>query len=167
MGRFNDALRDAGILPAGDGLKPQRAALQFLGIVSATVLMRSAQDPIRPGWPVRLMALLVVFAAVGCSTPPAPTQARAISVSASDCKQPPYPAEARRDGAEGTTQLDFEVDAAGKVTRVAIVKSAGAKPGHRALDALALESLKQCVFPAAPGFLPSRAMLAYVWRLHD
>ena len=128
--------------------------------------MRSAQDPNALSFPGHMAALLVAFVASGCTTP-APTQARAISISSSNCKQPPYPADARRDGAEGTTELDFEVDATGKVTRVAIIKSAGAKEGHRALDALALESLKKCMFPAAPGFLPSRATLAYVWRLQD
>ena len=83
------------------------------------------------------------------------------------CQQPPYPAEARRTEAAGTTQLEFEVNALGKVTRVAVVGSSGDTPGHKVLDSLALETISKCSFPAAPGFLPAQAKIAYVWRLTD
>ena len=111
-------------------------------------------------------ALLITVAVSACSTP-APTQQRAVSVSSGNCQQPSYPLDAKRDGAEGVTGLDFEVDAVGKVTRVAIINTAGTTEGHRALDTIALESLKKCVFPPAPGYLPGRARLDYVWRLQD
>jgi TonB family protein len=88
-------------------------------------------------------------------------------MSTSTCKQPPYPLEAKQFGAEGTTQLDFEVSAQGKVTRVAIVKFSGDGPGHKLLDALALETLNKCSFPAAPGFLSASSRVEYVWRLRD
>ena len=88
-------------------------------------------------------------------------------MSTSTCAQPPYPAEAKHLGAEGTTQLDFEVNAQGKVTRVAILKLSGAGPGHKLLDALALETLNKCTFPAAPGFLSASSRVEYVWRLKD
>ncbi len=112
------------------------------------------------------LALLMAALAVGCAAP-TPTQPRTVVVSTGSCPQPAYPAEARQDGAEGTTELSFDVDAAGKVTRVAIVRSAGDKAGHRALDALAIDTLRRCSFPAAPGFLTGSARIAYLWRLQD
>ncbi len=88
-------------------------------------------------------------------------------MSTSTCAQPPYPTEAKHHGAEGTTQLDFEVNAQGRVTRVAIVKYSGDGPGHKLLDALALETLNKCTFPPAPGFLSASSRVEYVWRLKD
>lgn len=116
----------------------------------------------RPG----LGALLISAIVAGCAAP-APTQPRTVNISAGNCPAPSYPAEARQDGAEGTTELSFDVDAAGKVTRVAIVRSAGDRAGHRLLDALAIDTLRKCNFPAAPGFLTGSARMAYVWRLQD
>lgn len=90
-----------------------------------------------------------------------------MSMASVACQQPPYPAEARRTEAAGTTQLEFEVNALGKVTRVAVVASSGETPGHKVLDSLALETISKCNFPAAPGFLPAQSKIAYVWRLTD
>ena len=104
---------------------------------------------------------------VGCSTVPPPTQPRSAAISSGKCVQPPYPAEARTTGAEGTTTLAFEVDASGKVTRVAILEPSGTSAGHRVLDALALETVRNCLFPPAPGFLPASSKVAYSWRLKD
>ena len=128
--------------------------------------MPSASNTISNAVSGSAAVLLITLAASACSTP-APTQQRAVSVSSGNCQQPSYPLDAKRDGAEGVTGLDFEVDAVGKVTRVAIIKTAGTTEGHRALDTIALESLKKCVFPPAPGYLPGRARLDYVWRLQD
>lgn len=83
------------------------------------------------------------------------------------CGPPAYPAEARNTGAEGTTTLSFDVDAEGRVTRAAIIGQSGTSAGHRLLDALALETVNKCVFPAAPGFLPGSARVAYSWRLQE
>ena len=103
----------------------------------------------------------------GCATL-APTERRTVSVAAAgNCSQPPYPAEARRTEATGTTTLEFEVGPAGKVTRIAIIGSSGEGVGHKALDALALETLNKCAFPAAPGLLPATARISYVWQLKD
>jgi TonB family protein len=116
---------------------------------------------------VLLVAVATVFALAGCATP-APTERRTVSVaSATNCAQPPYPAEARQSGATGTTTLEFEVSAEGRVTRVAIIASSGDGQGHRVLDALALETLKKCAFPPTPGLLPATAKVAYVWELKE
>ena len=60
-----------------------------------------------------------------------------------------------------------EVNALGTVTRVAVVASSGDTAGHKVLDALALDTISKCAFPAAPGFLPAQSKVAYVWRLTD
>ena len=113
-----------------------------------------------------LVALLIAGVLAACSTP-TPTQRRTVSVGSGACPQPPYPAEARRSEAAGTTTLEFEVGVEGKVTRIAIIGTSGESPGHKALDALALETLNKCAFPAAPGFLPATAKISYVWQLKD
>ena len=110
-------------------------------------------------------AILLAFLA-GCGSP-APTVQRAVSLSAATCQQPTYPAEARRHDAAGTTEIEFEVNAEGKVTRVAIVGPSGTTPGHQALDSLALTTVSKCVFPPAPGFLSGKSKISYVWRIQD
>ena len=117
-------------------------------------------------FPRSALLLTCLVGAAGCSTPAA-TVPRSVLLSASTCQQPPYPPEARLHGAEGTTELDFEVNALGRVSRVAIVKLSGGGPGHKSLDALALETLGKCSFPPAPGFLSASSRVAYVWRLRD
>ena len=102
-----------------------------------------------------------------CASEPVATQSRTVSMASGKCTQPPYPPEARSTAAEGTTTLSFDVDATGKVTRVAIVEPSGATHGHRVLDALALETLRTCAFPAAPGYLPGSSRVAYAWRLKE
>lgn len=116
---------------------------------------------------LRLSASLLAALLSACATAPVPTQPRPLSLDEGKCTQPPYPAAARDSGAEGTTTLSFDVNAEGRVTRVAIVEPSGTTVGHRALDALALETLRKCVFPAAPGFLPASSRMAYAWRLKD
>lgn len=116
--------------------------------------------------PTTAVVLLIAAAVAACATP-APTAPRSITISSSNCQQPPYPNEAKRDNASGTTELEFEVNAAGRVTRVAVAKSSGETPGHKVLDTLALETLNKCSFPPAPGFLPATSKLSYVWRLQD
>ena len=114
-----------------------------------------------------LAAVTAIYSLAGCTTA-APTERRSVSVAAAgSCSQPPYPAEARRTEATGTTTLEFEVSAEGKVTRIAITGSSGEGVGHKALDALALETLNKCAFPATPGFLPVTARISYVWQLKD
>lgn len=122
------------------------------------------QAPLRFGTAAWLALIALVSA---CASPPEPTQPRSVSLAAGKCAQPPYPAEARSTGAEGTTTLSFDVNAQGRVTRVAIVQASGTSTGHRALDALALETLQKCEFPPAPGFLPNTSSVAYSWRLQN
>lgn len=113
-------------------------------------------------------SLLLAAALLGaCATAPVPTEPRSVSMSTGKCTQPAYPSEARRYGAQGSTTLAFDVDAEGKVTRVAIVEPSGTTPGHRVLDELALETLQKCVFPPAPGFLSASSRVAYQWKLSD
>lgn len=116
-----------------------------------------------PIWALPALALLML----GCASKPVPTQPRPVAIESGKCSQPPYPTEARSSGAEGTTSLSFDVDESGKVTRVAIIEASGTSQGHRLLDSLALETLKKCVFPPAPGFLPASAQVAYAWRLKE
>ncbi|MBC7939460.1 MAG: TonB family protein [Chitinophagaceae bacterium] len=116
--------------------------------------------------PAVALALTLSAWLAACSTP-APTVPRNISLSSGKCAQPGYPAEARRSEASGSTEMEFEVNAEGKVTRVAIVKPSGDSPGHQVLDAVALATLRQCSFPATPGFLPASSRMTYLWRLQD
>ena len=113
-----------------------------------------------------VLAFLIAAMLAACTTP-TPTQRRRVSVGAGNCGQPPYPVEARQSEATGTTMLEFEVSPEGKVTRIAIIGSSGATPGHKALDSLALETLNKCAFPPAPGFLPATAKISYVWQIKD
>lgn len=124
----------------------------------------SLRVPLRTGWPAWATVAALLAA---CASAPEPTQPRPLQLAEGKCAQPPYPAVARDSGAEGTTTLSFDVNAEGRVTRVAIVQASGSSPGHRALDALALESLQKCVFPPAPGFLPASSQMAYAWRLKE
>ncbi len=106
--------------------------------------------------------------ACGCAAPPPPaTVAREVSVGKANCQATSYPSEARRLGASGSTEVEFEVNPEGKVTRVAIAKTSGTTAGHQALDALALNTVSKCIFPAAPGFLPATGRMVYVWRLEQ
>ncbi len=111
-------------------------------------------------------ALASLLLAAGCTTP-APTTPRSVSMAAATCDKVVYPAEARGHGAAGKTRIDFEVDALGKVTRVAIVGASGATPGHRLLDEQAFNVVAKCKFPPAPGHLPAKSTIEYVWRLED
>lgn len=84
-----------------------------------------------------------------------------------NCPKAVYPVAAKSLGSEGSTELQFEVDPAGKVVRIAIVKPSGNGEGHRLLDASALQTLGACSFPPAPGFLPGQGSVSYVWRIAD
>ncbi len=142
-------------------MKPERPALGRATAQPAGHAFPTA----RPlAWPAALCALLLLAA---CATEPVATVPRAVAMGASTCTQPPYPAEAKLDEAQGSTQLEFEVNPLGKVTRVVIVKLSGNGPGHKLLDALALETLSKCSFPPAPGFLSATSRVEFVWRLKD
>jgi protein TonB len=57
--------------------------------------------------------------------------------------EPQYPAEARRDGVNGFVEVEFTVDAAGKVASVSVVN---AKPA-RTFESAAVRAVKQWEFP--------------------
>jgi TonB family protein len=108
---------------------------------------------------------LAVLAA-SCALPPPPaTVAREVSMAKATCQPTVYPEEARRMGSVGQTVVEMEVNAEGKVTRVAIIRSSGATSGHQALDALAINTISKCVFPPAPGLLSGSGRMVYLWRL--
>ena len=92
-------------------------------------------------------------APVAVAAPPAPPPPpRAVAkpaianVQACAPKGEDYPAAAQRAEAVGLTRVRFTIDAAGKVAKAEVVKSAGASREHRMLDRVALDKLSTCVF---------------------
>ncbi|MNS72213.1 Regulatory protein BlaR1 [compost metagenome] len=80
------------------------------------------------------------------------------------CGKPAWPAASRQAKEEGTVNMSFDVDAAGKVTNSSVVKSSG----HPALDEAARSGIAKCTFkPALAGGKPVGASVKvqYVWSL--
>lgn len=101
--------------------------------------------------------------------PPAPKrQAVAPVINVNSCEKPEYPAAALRAEATGTTKIRFTVDAAGKVSKAEIEKSAGPSREHRLLDRTAIEALSKC--PFKPGTdeagqpVGATTVVEYVWK---
>jgi len=117
--------------------------------------------------PAALLAALACLLVTGCATPPQATEPRRVTMTEANCPKAVYPAAAKSAGAAGSTELQFEVDPLGKVVRIAITKPSGDGDGHRLLDASAMDTLRQCTFPAAPGFLPGLGSVSYVWKIED
>ena len=81
------------------------------------------------------------------------------------CGKPVWPASSRQAKEEGTVNMSFDVDAAGKVTGSSVVKSSG----HPALDEAARTGIAKCTFkPALAGGKPVGASVKvqYVWSLN-
>ena len=115
-------------------------------------------------------ALPVLCASIlftACASQVPSTVPRSVAIAAGNCPQLAYPAQARLHEAVGTTEIEFEVSAQGNVTRVAIAKISGTTPGHRLLDATALETVKKCTFAPAPGFLSATSKVSYLWKLTE
>ena len=106
------------------------------------------------------------------ATAPAPVRAAAkpaiANVQACAPKGEDYPAAALRAEATGTTKIRFTIDAAGKLVKTEVLKSAGASREHRLLDRVATEKLGGCTF--SPGIdeqgkpVGGTFEVDYVWK---
>lgn len=84
----------------------------------------------------------------------------------STCSLEPYPNAAIRAMATGSTTLAFSMDGEGYLRHTAILRSAGASPEHKLLDAASARTLWNCRFPR-----PERTNVQYNvtfdWRLQE
>lgn len=102
----------------------------------------------------------------GCHTArPTPVAAPAVRVPASmpaACPQPAWPPGEKRRGAQGRVTLHFTVEADGKVSAAAVIRSSG----YPALDQAARDALAKCVFqPETLDGKPvaSKVIMPYEW----
>lgn len=91
------------------------------------------------------MRIPILLAAVLSTLTLAPPAAAAPDLSPIKRVDPQYPADAARAGTEGFVEVEFTVDAGGKVTSVSVVN---AKPA-RTFESSAVKAVKQWQF--APG----------------
>lgn len=102
----------------------------------------------------------------GCHTAaPAPLSTPAVRVPASmpaGCTPPAWPLGEKRRGAQGRVTLHFTVEADGKVSAAAVIRSSG----YPALDQAARDALAQCIFqPETLDGKPvaSKLIMPYQW----
>ena len=83
--------------------------------------------------------------------------------SPASCTAPQWPAEARRYEVDGVTVLNFQIDAAGKISHPQVVRSSG----WRLLDDAAVQSLVRCQFKAGldEHIRTSTYPIQFVWTL--
>ncbi|PLY40410.1 hypothetical protein CSZ94_21220 [Janthinobacterium sp. ROICE36] len=102
----------------------------------------------------------------GCHTAtPAPLSTPAVRVPASmpaGCTPPAWPLGEKRRGAQGRVTLHFTVEADGKVSAAAVIRSSG----YPALDEAARDALARCTFqPETLDGKPvaSKVIMPYQW----
>ena len=113
-----------------------------------------------------LAAACLAILLPGCHTStPAPISTPAVRVPASmpaACTQPAWPPGEKRRGAQGRVTLHFTVEADGKVSKAAVIRSSG----YPALDQAARDALGKCVFqPETLDGKPvaSKVIMPYQW----
>lgn len=113
-----------------------------------------------------LATTCVAILLAGCHTStPAPVAAPAVRVPASmpaACAQPAWPPGEQRRGAQGRVTLHFTVEADGKVSAAAVIRSSG----YPALDQAARDALAKCRFqPETLDGKPvaSKVIMPYEW----
>jgi TonB family protein len=114
---------------------------------------------------------LLLASSLACAAEPDAASAPADAPRLSDfdlekqCPEPIYPGAAEASKAEGTSVLELEVGADGKVTGVKIVGRSGRSPAHRALDNAAAAAFSDCHFDPLPGVPQRTAHVEYRWGL--
>ena len=112
-----------------------------------------------------LATACLAIALSGCHTAtPTPVAAPAVRVPArlAACPQPAWPPGEKRRGAQGRVTLHFTVEADGKVSAAAVIRSSG----YPALDQAARDALAKCVFqPETLDGKPvaSKVIMPYEW----
>ena len=133
-----------------------------------TRLLRPAPQPLN--WKAAMPLLALAGACLGIygqavAADSAPVLERRPVIDFGVCAKPVWPAASRQAKEEGTVNMSFDVDAAGKVVGSSVVNSSG----HPALDEAARSGIAKCTFkPALAGGKPVGASVKvqYVWRLH-
>lgn len=121
-----------------------------------------------PPAPVPVPAPVVAAPAPPPPAPPPDLSAPA-RIDVARCDPPTYPPAARRANVTGTTVVQFQVDATGRVVSADVLRRAGGSREHRMLDSEAVQALGQCRFQ--PGRdragrpVGGSARVEYVWRL--
>jgi TonB family protein len=113
-----------------------------------------------------LATACLVILLPGCHTAtPASPSTPAVRVPASmpaGCAPPAWPLDEKRRGAQGRVTLHFTVEADGKVSKAAVIRSSG----YPALDEAARDALAKCLFqPETLDGKPvaSKVIMPYQW----
>lgn len=99
---------------------------------------------------------------------PAPEQAASAAqrrTLSAKCPRAEYPQAAARAQAQGTSRLSVEVDAAGKVVSVTVLRRSGDSPEHRLLDRAAVDLMSQCQFDPSESAGTRSFPVEHAWRL--
>lgn len=136
------------------------APMQFAPQPVREVVTAIAAAPPTPQWLRRVQPL------PAAAPPPAPASDYVAAVADSDNVDPVYPLESRRRRAQGSVQLEVEIDERGAVSAVHVLRSSG----HLLLDRAAVAAVQQWHFePARRGneAVPSRLVQSVVFQLRS